>query len=133
MTGMRLPEPLVDLLRRPSLCFLATTMPDGSPQLTETWVDTDGRHVLVNSVEGFRKVRNVERDPQVALNVADPASPAAYWIVRGHVTDVTKEGAREHVERLAQRYLGSPYPWYGGTEQVRVLITIEADRIRPPY
>lgn len=58
-----MPEDLVDLLRRPSVCFIATTMPDGSPQLTHTRVDTDGDNVLINTVSGFQKVRNIERDP----------------------------------------------------------------------
>ena len=72
---MDLPDELLDLLRRPSTCFVATTMPDGSPQMTQTWVDTDGAHVLINTVEGFQKVRNVGRDPRVALSVSDPAQP----------------------------------------------------------
>lgn len=126
---MELPDGLLALLRGPSPCFIATTMPDGSPHLTETWVDTDGTHLLVNSVEGFRKVRNLERDPRVALNVLDPDRLSHHYNIRGRVVDITKEGAREHIESLAQRYLGGPYPWYGGREQVRVLITVEADKI----
>jgi hypothetical protein len=43
---------------------VSTLMPDGSPQLTQTWVDTDGEHVLINSVAGFQKIRNIERDPR---------------------------------------------------------------------
>ncbi|HEY3708928.1 MAG TPA: pyridoxamine 5'-phosphate oxidase family protein [Amycolatopsis sp.] len=58
-------------------------MPDGSPQLTQTWVDTDGKHVLVNTVQGHQKVRNVERDPRVALNIVDAANPFRYYRVRG--------------------------------------------------
>jgi PPOX class probable F420-dependent enzyme len=130
---MELPEALLDLLRKPSLCFLATTMPDGSPQLTETWVDTDGRHILVNTVQGFQKLRNVERDPRVALNVADADQPTTYYAIRGRVVGVTTDGAAAHIEELAQRYLGGPYPWYGGRDQVRTLVTIEADHIRAPY
>ena len=87
---MNLPEALIALLRQPSPCFLATMMPDGSPQLTQTWVDTAGEHVVINSVQARQKVKNVERDPRVAVNV-----------------------------------------WYGGREQVRVILTIEAARIGP--
>jgi PPOX class probable F420-dependent enzyme len=126
---MELSDGLVALLRQPSPCFLATTMPDGSPQLTQTWVDTDGEHVLINSVVGFQKVRNIERDPRVALTVSDPESPARYFAVRGRVLDVTEDGAVDHIEKLAQRYLGGPYPWYGGRDQRRLLITIEARKI----
>jgi PPOX class probable F420-dependent enzyme len=129
---MALPEELIALLRKRSLCFLATTMPDGSPQLTETWVDTDGDHILVNSVQGFRKIKNIERDPRVALNVADAERPFAYYAIRGRVLKVTTDGAHEHIDALSQRYLGRPYPWFGGRDQVRLLLTIAADRITAP-
>jgi PPOX class probable F420-dependent enzyme len=129
---VELPPGLRDLLQRPSLCFVATLMPDGSPQLTETWVDTDGEHVLINSVAGFQKIRNVERDPRVALTVADPDQPARYYGVRGRVLGVTADGAVEHIEKLAQRYLGGPYPWYGGRDQQRLLLTIEAEKVTSP-
>ena len=43
---------------------------------------------------------------------------------------ITTEGGAEHIEALAQRYLGAPYPWYGGRDQVRVILTIRADKVR---
>jgi len=125
----RLPDDLLALLRRPSPCFIATTMSDGSPHLTETWVDTDGEHVLINSVQGFLKVRNIARDPRVAVAIADGANPSRYFQVRGRVIATTTEGAAEHIEMLSQRYLGTPYPWYGGRDQVRVLFTIAPEKI----
>ena len=126
---MDLPEELLTLLRRASPCFIATTMPDGSPQMTQTWVDTDGEHILINTVVGYQKTRNVARDPRVALSVVDPARPSRYWEIRGRVVDSTTEGGDAHIESLAQRYLGRSYPRYGGNEQVRVVLTISADKI----
>lgn len=92
-------------------------------------VDTDGEHILINSVAGFQKIRNIERDPRVAVTVSDPQNPARYFAVRGRVLNVTADGAADHIEKLAQRYLGGPYPWYGGRDQTRLLITIEAHKI----
>ena len=126
---MDLPEGLIALLRQASPCFLTTLMPDGSPQLTQTWVDTDGEHVIINTVQGFQKVKNVERDPRVAVAVSDPSNPSRYYAIRGRVVNVTTEGGAEHIEALAQRYLGGPYPWYGGRDQVRVILTIQAATI----
>jgi PPOX class probable F420-dependent enzyme len=126
---VQLPEDLLALLTEPSLCFLATTMPDGSPQMTQTWVDTDGKNIVVNSVEGFQKIKNIERDPRVAVNIVDSSQPHRYFAVRGQVVNVTSEGGAEHIEKLAQRYLGGPYPWYGGRDQTRLILTIEATRI----
>jgi PPOX class probable F420-dependent enzyme len=126
---LNLPEGLIALLRQPSLCFLATVMPDGSPQVTQTWADTDGEHVVINSVRGHQKVINVERDPRVAVNVCDASGPARYYAIRGQVIGITAEGGAEHIETLAHRYLGTPYPWYGGRDQVRVILTIQAATI----
>jgi PPOX class probable F420-dependent enzyme len=126
---VKLNDDLLSLLRRPSHCYLATTMPDGSPQVTQTWVDTDGEHVLINSVRTHVKTRNIERDPRVAVAVADPDHPSRYFQIRGRVLKVTTEGAADHIEELAQRYLGGPYPWYGGRDQVRVIFVIEPEAI----
>jgi hypothetical protein len=71
-----LPQDLIVLLNEPSHCYVATVMPDGGPQLTQTWVDTDGEHILINSVKGFQKIRNMERDSRVALNVSDAENPS---------------------------------------------------------
>ncbi len=126
---MTLPTELVSLLRAPSLSFIATTMPDGSPQVTQVWVDTDGEHVVVNSVKTHVKVRNLERDPRLAMTVADPADPSNYYQVRGRVLQLTTDGAVEHIEQLSHKYLGTDYPWYGGRDQVRVRLVIDAEHV----
>jgi hypothetical protein len=84
--------------------------------------------VLVNSVEGHWKVRNVRSD-RVAVTVLDPDALDRYVGVRGRVVDIATDGAVDHIEKLAQRYTGRPYSWYGGRDQVRVLLRIEADHL----
>jgi PPOX class probable F420-dependent enzyme len=127
---MELPADLIALLRQASPCHIATLMPDGSPQMTQTWVDTDGEHVVVNIVQGSQKDRNVTRDPRVALNISDPAQPSRYFEIRGRVASMTTEGGADHIEALAQRYLGGPYPWYGGRDQTRLILRIGPEKIR---
>jgi hypothetical protein len=56
-----LPDRLLDMLRASSTGLVATTNPDGSPQLTEVWLDTDGKHVLINTVSGLGAVEHIER------------------------------------------------------------------------
>jgi PPOX class probable F420-dependent enzyme len=126
---MNLPPELLTLLRCPSTCYVATTMPDGSPQLTQTWVDTDGDNIVINTVSGYQKDKNVARDPRVAVSVSDPSNPTRYFAVRGEVIRRTTDGGAEHIEALAQRYTGRPYPWYGGRDQVRLLLVIRPDKI----
>ncbi len=126
---MDLPPDLLEMLRQPSPCYVTTIMADGSPQVTQTWVDTDGEHIIINTVEGFLKLRNMERDPRVAVAIADLANPFRYKQVRGRVINMTTEGGADHIEALARKYTGGPYAWYGGRDQVRVIVTIEAGKI----
>ncbi|TKV61835.1 PPOX class F420-dependent oxidoreductase [Nakamurella flava] len=128
-----LSDDLIALLRGRATCHITTLMPDGSPQLTLTWVDTDGEQVVVNSVLTHQKVRNVQRDPRVALAIGDPAQPWSYTQIRGEVVDITTDGAVDHIEALSRRYTGQPYPWYGGRDQTRVRLLIRADRISAPF
>ncbi len=127
-----LPAGLLDLLRRPSPCFVATVMPDGSPQLTQTWVTTDGEHVVINIVEGMQKARNIARDPRVAINVVDPDNVARFYAIRGRVIATTTEGGAESIEDLSHKYLGRPYPNFRGVPETRVIVTIEADSVVLP-
>jgi PPOX class probable F420-dependent enzyme len=126
---VKLTEELLTLLRRPSICYIATSMADGSPQVTQTWVDTDGENVIINSVQSHVKTRNIERDPRVAVAISHPDDPSRYFQVRGRVIEVTTIGAADHIETLAQKYLGKPYPWYGGRDQVRVIFVIKPESV----
>lgn len=127
-----LPEGLLDLLHKPSPCFVTTLMPDGSPQLTQTWVTTDGEHVVLNIVAGSQKERNLTRDPRVAVNVVDPDNVFRYYAVRGRVISMSTEGGAESIDAISHKYLGTPYPNFTGRPETRVIVTIEADRILPP-
>jgi PPOX class probable F420-dependent enzyme len=126
---VQLTDDLLTLLRQPSICYIATSMADGSPQVTQTWVDTDGEYVIINSVQGYVKLRNIERDPRVAVAISDSNDPSRYFQVRGRVVATTTDGAADHIEMLAQKYLGTPYPWFGGRDQVRVMIAIAPEAI----
>jgi PPOX class probable F420-dependent enzyme len=100
------------LMREPAYCQLATLMPDGSPQNTQVFVETDGEHILINTFEGSQKERNVRRDPRVAVNVVDPTNAWRTASVRGRVVDVTTEGADRRLDELAKKYLGEEtYPF----------------------
>jgi PPOX class probable F420-dependent enzyme len=125
---MPLPENLLALLRAPSPCFVTTLMADGSPQITEVWVDTDGEHAVVNTWEGSLKLRNVRRDPRVALAVADVDDFRSYLSVRGEVVEITTDGADAHINELSHKYLGTDYPGFGPDVQ-RVKLVIDARKI----
>jgi PPOX class probable F420-dependent enzyme len=128
--SISMPDGLLELLRRPSPCFLATVMPDGSPQLTQTWVTTDGANILINVVDGLQKSKNVARDPRVSVNIADPDNVFSYYGVRGRVIDATTEGAQQSINEISQKYLGRPYPNFRGVPETRLLLTIAVDSVQ---
>ncbi|KOV85304.1 pyridoxamine 5'-phosphate oxidase [Nocardia sp. NRRL S-836] len=127
-----LSDDLVAVLNAKAICFITTLMPDGSPQISQTWAGTDGEHVLINTVATHQKTRNVQRDPRIAIGIADPAAPSRYWALRGSVVAMTTDGAREHIDALSHKYIGRPYPGFGGGEQQRVLLTVKVDRVHTP-
>ena len=117
------------LLEEPNFGAMATVMPDGSPQVTTVWVDTDGKHILVNTAEGRQKPRNIRRDNRVALSIFDRQNPYAQATVRGKIVDILAEGADAHIDKLAKRYLGKDtYPFRQPGEQ-RLILKIEPERI----
>ena len=99
-----IPENYLDLFEKPSLGFLGTLMPDGSPQVTPLWASYDGEYVLVNSAKGRQKDLNMRARPRVALCMLDPYSPSRYLSIRGTVAEITTEGAVEHGAALTKRY-----------------------------
>jgi PPOX class probable F420-dependent enzyme len=126
--GVPLSTVFQQILKERSYGHLATIMPDGSPQVTLVWVDTDGRHVVVNTVDGNQKVKNVRRDNRVAMTVSSPAHPATHVQLRGRVVEITSDGASDHVETLSQIYYGGPYPLHHLGP--RVILKIEPTRVR---
>jgi PPOX class probable F420-dependent enzyme len=121
----------VKLLQEPQLAQLATIMPDGSPQVTPVWVDVepDGSHVLINTADGRLKARNTAHDPRVAVSVVAADNPWRYAIVRGKVVEQRHEGADEHIDKLAKKYLGQDtYPFRQPTER-RVILRIKPEHV----
>jgi len=108
---------------------IATIREDGSPQATPVWIDYDGANVLVNSARGRTKVKTIERDPRATVTVL-PAQDqqSGYVMVSGPAT-IVEEGALEHIDKLAKKYLGEDkYPYLGPGEQ-RVIIQIKPERV----
>ena len=121
----KIPESFMDLMEAKAFAHLATTMPDGSPQVTPVWFGFDGSHVLINSSKGRRKDKNIRRDPRVSISMCDPDNPYRYLEIRGKVVEILEEGAVAHIDALAGRYLGlDEYPNHNDTE-VRVIYKIE--------
>ncbi len=124
-----IPESHKDLLKDETgaLAYLATLMPDGTPQLTPLWFNTDGKYVLVNSAKGRVKDKNMRARPEVAVVIQDPKIATRYIQVRGHVEEITEEGALQHIDSLSMKY--SKHHWTPVKGQTRVIYKIRPDSI----
>jgi PPOX class probable F420-dependent enzyme len=130
----KITEPIAKLLEGKNLAFVATLMKDGWPQITPTWVDIKDGKILVNTAEGRLKQKNISRDDRIAISVADQNNPYHMVTVRGRVVEQTTEGADEHIDKLAKKYLGvEKYPLRSPNEK-RIIIKIKPERIhyQPP-
>jgi PPOX class probable F420-dependent enzyme len=130
-------EPVAQLLKGKNFAYVSTLMKDGSPQVTPTWIDIekDGKSILINTAEGIIKHKNVSRDPMVAISVADQSNPYNMVSIRGKVIEQITEGADEHTDALAKRYLGmDKYPYRSANEK-RVMLKIKPEKVyhqQPP-
>ncbi|MDP6344334.1 MAG: PPOX class F420-dependent oxidoreductase [Alphaproteobacteria bacterium] len=130
-----IPDSHRDLIDGPVVVALSTVMPDGRPQCTPVWCSFDGNEVLINSARGRQKDKNMVARPGVAVLAIDPQNPYRYLEVRGDVTDVTEDGARDHINALAKTYVGKD-EYYGGVApaeageaEVRVIYRITPTRV----
>jgi PPOX class probable F420-dependent enzyme len=106
-----------------ALAILGTVMPDGSPQVTPVWFNTDGEHILINTAKGRVKDRNMRARPDVAITIIALNDPYRYLQVRGRVVEIAEEGAAEHIHQLSEKYMGKPFDIPEG--QIRVIFKIK--------
>ena len=123
-----IPENLQGLFEKPIAASLATLMPNGQPQVTPVWCDYDGTYVRVNTARGRQKDRNMTKRAKVTLLLIDPAN-MYHWIeVRGHIEDVTENGAVAHINQLSHKYRGKDYN-FRNPKEVRVIYKIAVDKV----
>jgi PPOX class probable F420-dependent enzyme len=125
----KLPSSHADILQKKAFAHFATLMSDGTPQVSPVWVDEKDGFILINSAEGRVKDKNVHRNANVALSVCDPENPYRMLSIRGRVVEITREGAEEHIDKMAKKYLDKDtYPMRRPGE-VRVIYRIEPERV----
>jgi PPOX class probable F420-dependent enzyme len=119
-----------ELLRGRNFAHVGTLRADGSVQVSPTWVDLQDGRVALNTAEGRAWPRNLERDPRITLEVQNFENPYEYLEIRGRVAERTHEGADEHIDLLAKKYLDvDKYPMRQPGEQ-RVIIRVEPDYVK---
>lgn len=127
-----IPAEYRDLFEKRTFLSLGTLTPDGVPHVTPVWVsyDDDADHVLVNTARGRRKERNLRQRDEVGACVLDPDDPYRYLGFQGEVAELTTEGAVDHIDELARKYLDvEEYPYRDEEDGERVLVRIAPTRV----
>jgi PPOX class probable F420-dependent enzyme len=129
---MPLDEDTVRLAKGKNLATVVTLMPDGQPQALLTWVDTDGEHLLVNTEPQRQRARNIRRDPRITVLIHSDQDPWDWSEVRGRVVG-TVEGdeAREHIDELSRKYVGTDYRNPIGPKG-RVILKVAPEKVNTP-
>ena len=117
-----------ELLKAPNFCDVATLRVDGSVHAVPVWVDVQDGKAVLNTAEGRAWPRNLERDPRITLEVQNMENPYEYVEIRGKAREA--DGADEHIDRLAQKYIGQEkYPYHQPGEE-RVKFVVSPDKVR---
>jgi PPOX class probable F420-dependent enzyme len=108
VAGIPLPQAARELLESDAVAHVVTIDEDGSPHITAAWVGLDGDEIVLATLPEQRKLRNLRRDPRIALSV--PSTTTNEWglleylVVYG-TARVTEGGAAEVLQRLARTYI----------------------------
>ena len=117
------------LLNGKNLVFLATTMADGSPQVTPVWGNFADSYILINTAEGRIKHKNILRDPRVAISVVDVKNPLDMTSIRGEVVEILPDYEYKHADFLTKQYMGKEKYPFKQLDEKRITLKIEPKKI----
>src|SRR5919199_3910207 len=121
-------EPVAKIIKKKSFAFLGTLMKDGSPHVSPVWIDIIDNTILINTAKGRIKQKNVSRDPRVSISLIDEENPYSMVTIRGQVIEQTSNGADEHIDKLAKKYLNiDRYPGHSPNTK-RIILRIRPEK-----
>lgn len=114
-----------------SFAYVASTRPDGSPDVVPVWITTVGDRIAFFTQTTTSKARNLERDPRVAIAIADEANPYRAAHVRGRVVERRTDPRiwEDAIDPMAVKYTGEPFPFRPETT-VLCVVEVESARVR---
>ena len=125
----KLTDKQAELFRGKNWGTVVTLRKDGSPHATPVWIDTDGENVLFNTAVGRAKERHIRRDPRVAITVLPAENQQAGYVAVTGTAEIIEEGAVDHIDKMAKKYLGEDkYPYLQDGEQ-RVIVKVTPDKV----
>ena len=124
---MSTPSPALEsFLTEPLVAVIGTQRRDGRIALTPVWFEYREQRLWLNSFESAQWPRRVQRTGRATVLVIDPADTLRTAHIDCELEAVQREGAREHIDGLAQRYLGDRYR---GPHQARLILVLRPTRI----
>lgn len=123
-----LPDKVRAIVDGKNFATIATVNADGSPQTSVVWITRDGDDLLVSTVKGRLKDRNLRRDPRASISVFDSEDPYSYFEARGTVT-FTEENGFKLINDLSLKYTGKDYTGDEGTDNVRVIVRLTPEKL----
>jgi PPOX class probable F420-dependent enzyme len=121
--------PVVALLEAPHHAVVSSLNEDGSILSTVAWISLEDGELAVNSAEGRQWPGNLDRDPRVTVLVYPADNPYEYVEVQG-TAQGTRDGADDHINRLAKQYIGQDEYPFRGPGEVRKKYVITPERVR---
>ena len=124
-----IPASHADLVASTALAHVATIGPSGEPQCSPVWFDWDGTFLRFAQVSGYQqKVRNLRREPRIALSVVDPANAYRYLEVRGRVERIEPDPDWSFINAMAKKYLGQDRYPFGKPGDEWAVVVIRPER-----
>lgn len=126
---MKLQENVVAFLNEPRFAVLATVNADGGAQQTVMWYELRGDHIMMNTLRGRKKDRNLIRDGRASICVE---AGQRYVTIDGRVTIVEDPViGQSDIAALARRYEGEEEgnrlsrEVFGSQERVSLILAID--------
>ena len=120
----RLTDRMRQFLDEPRYGVLATINGDGSPQQTVMWFTREGDTIMMNTLRGRKKDRNIARDGRASLCVEEGTT---YLTLSGTIAfEGDVEQGRADIAKLARRYVGPDAgAEFAGQERVTLRLTVD--------
>lgn len=123
-----IPESHADILEQPVLAYIATIGADGAPQNNPVWFGWDGEFIRFSQPTTTQKVRNLRRDPRIALAFVDANNPYRYLEIRGVVERFEPDPENAFINAMAKKYMGVDVFPYLQPGQERVAVVVRPER-----
>jgi PPOX class probable F420-dependent enzyme len=121
------PEKDADILEQKAFAHVATIGPHGEPQNTPVWFDWDGERFLFSQTHDKQKMKNIERDPRVAISIQDPDDPYRRIEIRGRVAKVEPDPDRRFINALNKTYTGEDEYTHDPPGTERLIVQVEPE------